>query len=36
MALPSRMSGARVSGAQTGIIEPVMVRVPEGWFGMGC
>jgi len=30
------MSGARVSGAQTGIIEPVVVRVPEGWFGRGC
>src|SRR5438552_17163624 len=21
---------------QTAAIEPVMVRVPEGWFGMGC
>src|SRR6267142_7101675 len=31
-----RMGGARASGVQTGIIEPVMVRVPEGWFGMGC
>jgi sulfatase modifying factor 1 len=36
MAAPSRMSGARLSGAQSGVIEPVMVRVPEGWFGMGC
>ena len=36
MAAPSKMSGARLSGAQSGIIEPVMVRVPEGWFGMGC
>src|SRR3981081_1826081 len=32
----SRMSGASVSGAQGGIIEPVMVRIPEGWFAMGC
>jgi len=32
----SRMSGASVSGAQGGIIEPVMVRIPEGFFQMGC
>src|SRR6266436_7457506 len=32
-----RMAAAsRMSGAQGGIIEPVMVRIPEGWFGMGC
>ncbi len=36
MAAASRMSGASVSGAQGWIIEPVMVRIPEGWFGMGC
>ncbi len=30
------MSGASVSGSQTKVIEPVMVRIPEGWFGMGC
>src|SRR5258708_20432909 len=36
MAAPSSMSGARVSGEQTKFIEPVMVCVPEGWFGMGC
>jgi len=28
-------ASSRLSGAQTGIIEPAMVRVPEGWFGMG-
>jgi len=31
MATSSKMSEER-----SGIIEPVMVRVPEGWFGMGC
>src|SRR5229473_6585097 len=36
MAVPSSMSGARLSRAQSAIIEPVMVRIPEGWFGMGC
>src|SRR6266850_2364633 len=36
MAAPSRMSGASVSGAQGGIVEPVMVQIPEGWFAMGC
>src|SRR5260370_40463054 len=36
MAGPSSMSGARLSGAQSGIIELIMVRIPEGWFGMGC
>ena len=25
-----------MSGTQSGILEPVMVRVPEGWFEMGC
>src|SRR5260370_1254824 len=36
MAVPARMSGAKLSGAQTEAIEPVMVRIPAGWFGMGC
>jgi len=31
MAAPSRMSGAH-----TEVIEPAMVRIPEGWFAMGC
>ncbi len=30
------LDGARIMGARTEIIKPVMVRVPEGWFGMGC
>jgi formylglycine-generating enzyme len=25
-----------LSTARAGIAEPVMVRIPEGWFGMGC
>src|SRR5256885_15746402 len=29
-------ASSRWSGEQTAAIEPVMVRVPEGWFGMGC
>ena len=29
-------STSKLSGAQGGIIEPEMVRIPEGWFGMGC
>src|SRR5580693_4105623 len=29
-------TSSRVSEAENGIIEPVMVRVPEGWFAMGC
>jgi len=36
MAAASRTSGASVSGAQGGIIEPLMVRIPEGFFQMGC
>src|SRR5713101_7500204 len=36
MAVPSRMSGARWSGAEAEAIEPEMVPIPEGWFGMGC
>jgi formylglycine-generating enzyme len=28
--------GSKLSEGQSGIIEQVMVRVPEGWFGMGC
>jgi sulfatase modifying factor 1 len=27
---------SKLSGAQPEAIEPVMVRVPEGWFAMGC
>jgi formylglycine-generating enzyme len=29
-------SSSRIHGAQAGIIEPLMVCVPEGWFEMGC
>jgi sulfatase modifying factor 1 len=29
-------SGARLSGAQMKAIELEMVRIPEGWFRMGC
>jgi sulfatase modifying factor 1 len=29
-------STSKLSGAQGGIIEPEMVRIPEGWFGRGC
>src|SRR5260370_21141228 len=36
MAGPSSMSGARFSGAQSGIIELIMVRIREGGLGMGC
>src|SRR6266566_294838 len=36
MAAPSRTSGAKLGGAQGAVIEPEMVRIPEGWFGMGC
>src|SRR5260370_36488522 len=36
MAVPSSMSGARLNGTQSAIIELIMVRIPEGWFGMGC
>ena len=30
------LSETRTSRAQARIIEPEMVRVPEGWFRMGC
>src|SRR6266481_3601003 len=30
------VASSKWSGAQSGIIEPMMVRIPEGWFGMGC
>jgi sulfatase modifying factor 1 len=30
------MGGEKLAEARTEIIEPVMVRVSEGWFGMGC
>src|SRR2546425_11899991 len=36
MDAPSRMSGAKLGGAQSAVIEPEVVRIPEGWFGMGC
>ena len=36
MVAVSRMSGASVGGSHAKVIEPVMVRVPEGWFAMGC
>ena len=29
-------STSKLSGARGGIIEPEMVRIPEGWFRMGC
>jgi formylglycine-generating enzyme required for sulfatase activity len=29
-------SSLKIGGAETKIIEPRMVRIPEGWFGMGC
>jgi len=29
-------ASSRLSGAQTEVIEPVMARIPEGWFAMGC
>jgi len=32
----SELSGAEARGALVEIIEPEMVRIPEGWFGMGC
>src|SRR5260370_9492641 len=36
MASTSKLSGAKLSGAQSAVIEPEMVRILEGWFGMGC
>jgi sulfatase modifying factor 1 len=36
MAGSSRLSGAELSREHTGIIEPVMARIPDGWFLMGC
>ena len=29
-------TGSKLSGGQAGAIEPMMVRIPEGWFAMGC
>jgi formylglycine-generating enzyme required for sulfatase activity len=29
-------TGSKLSGKQTGAIEPSMARIPEGWFAMGC
>jgi sulfatase modifying factor 1 len=29
-------SSSRIGGAEIKIIEPVMARIPEGWFAMGC
>jgi len=36
MAAPLKLSGARMIEARTEIIEPVMLRIPGGCFGMGC
>jgi formylglycine-generating enzyme len=30
------LSEAELHAAQAGIVEPEMVRIPEGWFWMGC
>src|SRR6267154_4937932 len=35
-AAPLELSEARMIAARSEIIEPAMVRIPEGWFGMGC
>src|SRR5437660_808488 len=29
-------TGSKLSGSPAGAIEPMMVRIPEGWFAMGC
>jgi len=29
-------ASSKLSESTNGSIEPVMVRIPEGWFGMGC
>jgi formylglycine-generating enzyme len=29
-------SSSKIGGAESSVVEPVMVRIPEGWFGMGC
>jgi sulfatase modifying factor 1 len=29
-------TSSKLNAAHSGIIEPAMVRIPEGWFGMGC
>jgi sulfatase modifying factor 1 len=34
--LDEMASSSKIGGVRTEAIEPVMVRVPEGWFGMGC
>ena len=36
MAAPLELSEAGMIAARTEIIEPAMVRIPEGWFVMGC
>jgi formylglycine-generating enzyme len=36
MAAPSWMNEPSFSGTPSGIIEPAMVRIPEGSFAMGC
>src|SRR6266852_8737153 len=36
MAAPLELSEAGMIAARTEIVEPAMVRIPEGWFAMGC
>jgi sulfatase modifying factor 1 len=36
MAALSKMNEASLSGGAGEFIEPAMVRIPEGWFEMGC
>src|SRR5437660_9670993 len=36
MAARLELSEAGMIAARTEIIEPAMVRIPEGWFVMGC
>jgi formylglycine-generating enzyme len=36
MAVSSKWHDEVLRGAGGGILEPIMVRVPEGWFEMGC
>jgi len=34
--LEEMASSSNIRGAEIKIIEPVMARIPEGWFAMGC
>src|SRR5260370_8348409 len=36
MAAPLELREAGMFAARTEIVEPAMVRIPEGWFVMGC